>query len=191
MILPIVLYGQPVLRQRGQDLASDHPDVQALIDHMFETMYNANGVGLAAPQVGKSLRLFIIDGRPMQDMAQTPEEAALLADFVRVVINPRIVQETGDKWGFEEGCLSIPGIRETVQRHAHLQVQYLDRQLRPQEETLSGISARIFQHEYDHVEGVLFTDHLSPLKKQILRPKLTRMAKRGAEADYPVAPPSK
>ncbi|MBX3101620.1 MAG: peptide deformylase [Bacteroidetes bacterium] len=186
MILPIVLYGQPVLRQRGRDLAPQEAGVQELIDQMFDTMYNAHGVGLAAPQVGHSLRLFVIDGQGMQEMAATPEEAEFLKTYQRVIINPVLVAESGPKWGFEEGCLSIPGIRETVQRHPQIQVRYLNRQFEPVEETLSGIAARIFQHEYDHIEGVLFTDHLSPLKKQILRAKLTRMAKRGADADYPI-----
>ncbi|MCE3008139.1 MAG: peptide deformylase [Bacteroidetes bacterium] len=189
MILPITLYGQPVLRKQGRPVGADMPGLQQLIDNMFETMYHASGVGLAAPQIGQDLLLFVVDAAAMAESTEDTEEQTFLKTYRRVVINPELVHESGKPWGFQEGCLSIPGIRETVHRQPDIEVRYLDQNFQPQHEQLTGLAARVFQHEYDHIRGVLFTDHLSPLRKQLLRPKLSRMAKHGAEPGYPVVLP--
>ncbi|MGB3181553.1 MAG: peptide deformylase [Cyclobacteriaceae bacterium] len=181
MIYPIVLFGDPVLRKKGRNLEKDEIDVKQLAEDMFETMYQANGVGLAAPQIGKSLRMFVVDGDPMEE-----EETA---GFKKVFINPEIIEEDGDEWGFDEGCLSIPGVREEVFRSEKIRVRYLDENWEEHEDTLVGVAARIVQHEYDHVEGVLFTDHLAPLKKRLLKSKLTNISKGKVDADYRVRVP--
>ena len=172
MILPIVAYGDPVLRKVGKDIEKDYPNLDDLIINMEETMKNAQGVGLAAPQVGRSIRLFLIDAAPFSENEELDkEERDFLKDFKRTFINARIVEEEGDEWAFNEGCLSIPNINEDVYRNETITVKYVDETFEEKQEVLSGLAARIFQHEYDHIEGVLFTDHLSTLKKRLLKKK--------------------
>ncbi len=178
MILPIVAYGDPVLRKRGTDIEKDYPDLNKLVDSMFETMENANGVGLAAPQVGKSIRLFVVDASPFED--QDPE----LKDFVQVFINPEIIEETGEEWVFNEGCLSIPTVREDVLRKPNIVIRYYDENFEYYEEEFSGLAARIIQHEYDHIEGKLFTDRVSALKRTLLKGKLSDISKGKVDVDY-------
>lgn len=183
MIYPIVAYGDPVLRKRANDIEKGSLDVKALVADMFETMYAANGVGLAAPQVGKSMRLFVVDGEGMevdQDMT----------NFKKVFLNPEIVEEEGDEWGFEEGCLSIPHIREEVFRPEDLTIRYFDEEWNQYEETFTGVQARIIQHEYDHIEGVLFTDHLSAFKKRLLKGRLSNISKGDVKIDYKMTFPA-
>ncbi|MCB2378436.1 peptide deformylase [Hymenobacter sp. BT635] len=192
MIYPIVAFGDPVLKTRAKDIPADMPatELKQLVADMFDTMYHANGVGLAAPQIGKGVRLFVIDSAPMvardeDDEDEEEEEAdATEAPVKRAFINPVMVSETGEEWGFEEGCLSIPGVRETVYRHETIVIRYEDEQRVQHEDTFSGMTARVIQHEYDHLEGVLFTDHLSSFKKQLIKGKLTRISKGDVSADY-------
>jgi len=178
MKLPIIAYGDPVLRKKAIAIDLDYPDLNILIANMFETMYAAHGVGLAAPQVGLSVRLFVIDATPFA------EDDAALENFRKVFINAQIVEENGDKWSFNEGCLSIPDIREDVNRHQNVTVSYLDENMQPQQETFSGLAARVIQHEYDHIEGKLFTDKLSPLRKAMLRNRLDSISKGFVKVDY-------
>ena len=184
MIYPIIAYGHPVLRETTQPVSPDDPEIQQLIDDMFETMYAASGVGLAAPQIGKALRLFVIDGEPM-DPAEDQDEDSL-EGFKKVFINPQILEEDGDEWAFEEGCLSIPGIREPVNRQPQIRLRYQDRTFEEHEETFTGVRARIIQHEYDHIEGVLFTDYSKGLRKRMLKGKLTKISKGKVDAGYPM-----
>lgn len=178
MKLPIIAYGNPVLRQKAKDIDANYPELDTLIKDMFDTMYAASGVGIAAPQIGKSIRLFVIDASPYDD------EEASLKDFKKVFINPQILEESGDKWLSSEGCLSIPDIREDVSRHPDLTISYFDENWVQHEESYSGLAARIIQHEYDHIEGILFTDKLSPLKKALLKGKLDAISKGKVEVDY-------
>ena len=185
MIYPIVAYGDPVLRKKAQDIAADYPNLSALIDDMFETMYAASGIGLAAPQIGKSIRIFIVDATPFEDDEDLSEaDRTLLGQFKKVFINAEIVEERGEEWVFNEGCLSIPDIREDVFRKDEITIKYLDADFNENEEVFSGIAARIIQHEYDHIEGILFTDHLSALKKRMIKGKLTQISKGLVRADY-------
>ncbi|NNC95727.1 MAG: peptide deformylase [Chitinophagales bacterium] len=177
MILPIVSYGDPVLRSKTKEIPEDFPGLSDLIDSMWETMYKANGVGLAAPQISKSLRLFLVD-----TMSTYEDEEG--SGIKKAFINPEILSETGDKWGFEEGCLSIPKIREEVIRKEIVRIKYFDEHFKEFEETYDGMNARVIQHEYDHIEGILFTDHLKPLKKRLLRSKLDAISKGKIEIDY-------
>lgn len=181
MILPIVAYGDPVLKKRGEDIDKTYPQLNELIANMFETMYNAQGVGLAAPQIGKSIRMFIVDASPFAEGEDGKEE---LKDFKKVFINPVILDETGEEWAFEEGCLSIPDIREDVYRHPDLILEYYDENWNFQKETFNGLAARVIQHEYDHIEGILFTDHLSGLRKRLLNKRLTNITKGKIAVDY-------
>jgi peptide deformylase len=183
MILPIVAYGDPILKKVGAEIDRDYPELSKLIADMFETMYNAKGVGLAAPQVGKSIRLFIVDGKPFSEDAETEEEAAL-KHFKRIFINAKIFHEEGDPWKFNEGCLSIPKVREDVMRKPKLKIKYVDEHFKPKEEAFEGISARIIQHEYDHIEGKLFTDRISPLRRRLILGKLTDISKGKVDVDY-------
>ncbi len=179
MILPIVAYGDPILKKEAEEIDQDYPDLKELIENMFETMYNAKGVGLAAPQIGKSIRLFVVDGSPFADEDEDdgPDPRAVgIENFKKVFINPIIEEESGNKWAFQEGCLSIPKIRENVYRKEKLVVTYFDENWNFHEETFDGYAARIIQHEYDHIEGILFTDHLSPLKKKLLSKRLNNIA---------------
>ncbi|OON68245.1 peptide deformylase [Hymenobacter sp. CRA2] len=185
MIYPIVAYGDPVLKARAKDIPADFSadELQKLIADMYETMYYANGVGLAAPQVGKSVRLFVIDSSPMTDDDED-DDAPAETGIKRAFINPVMLKESGEEWPFEEGCLSIPGIRERVFRQPDIIIRYEDENRQVHEEGFSGMTARVIQHEYDHLEGVLFTDKISAFKKQIIKNKLTRIAKGDAKADY-------
>lgn len=194
MILPIVAYGDPVLKKEGEEIEKDFPDLKQLIDDMFETMYNASGVGLAAPQIGKSIRLFIVDGSPFAEDGDDDEEdpkAEGMENFKKVFINPIIEEETGEEWGFNEGCLSIPKIREEVFRKEKLVITYYDENWEFREETYEGYAARIIQHEYDHVDGILFTDHLSPLKRRLLAKRLQNISKGDIDVDYKMKFPAK
>lgn len=182
MIRPIIAYGDPVLRKKAVEIESDYPDLNLLLEDMFETMYNSQGVGLAAPQIGLSIRLFIIDAEPFVD--EDEEDVEGLRDFKRVIINPIIIEETGTEWKFEEGCLSIPGIREDVSRKPDIIVEYYNENFELVEEKLSGLAARVVQHEYDHIEGILFTDKINPLKKQLLKGKLNDITKGNIKVNY-------
>jgi peptide deformylase len=185
MILPIVAYGDPVLRKVGKEIDKEYPELDTLIANMKETMYNANGVGLAAPQVGKAIRLFMVDASPFaEDEDLDEEERAILADFKHVFINPEIIEEKGDEWAFNEGCLSIPDIREDVFRQEEINIEYFDEDFKKHTKTLNGLAARVFQHEYDHIEGILFTDKLSSLKKRLIKKKLENISKGKITAEY-------
>ena len=185
MILPIVAYGDPVLKRVAEEIDEDHKDLDKLIQNMFETMENANGVGLAAPQIGQSIRVFIVDARPFAEEEELEDdERAELQNFRKVFINPIIIEEKGNDWGFEEGCLSIPNIREEVFRQSDIEIEYYTENWELVTEKYSGIIARVIQHEYDHIEGVLFTDHISSLKKRLLKKKLTNISKGITKADY-------
>lgn len=189
MIFPIVAFGDPVLKTLAKRLPADFSatELELLVANMFETMYHAHGVGLAAPQVGKSLRLFVIDSEPMLDEDEDGNpiiEEPSAAPFKGAFINPELLSETGEPWPFEEGCLSIPGIRERVTRRPVIRLRYEDEQRQVHEKTFSGLTARVIQHEYDHLEGVLFTDYASGLRKQLLKGKLARISKGDVDADY-------
>jgi len=185
MILPVVAYGDPVLRKVAKEIGPDYPKLEELIANMKQTMYNANGVGIAAPQIGKSVRIFVIDATPFaEDEDLTELEREQLKDFNKVFINPKILSEEGDEWAFNEGCLSIPDIREDVFRQEEVTFEYLDEKFEKHTNTLNGVAARVFQHEYDHLEGILFTDKLSSLKKRILKKKLEKISLGKIEADY-------
>jgi peptide deformylase len=187
MILPIVAYGDPILKRVADEIDEDYDGLNELIDNMFETMYNAQGVGLAAPQIGKSIRLFVVDGSPFAEREEGEEEdpkAVGMENFKQVFINPIIEEEDGELWGFNEGCLSIPKIREEVQRKSKVRITYYDRDWNFRDEIYEGYSARIIQHEYDHVEGILFTDKISPLKRKLLNKKLTNISKGIVDVDY-------
>lgn len=185
MILPIRAYGDPVLKKVAKDIEPGHSGLEQLIADMFETMYEANGVGLAAPQIGQSLRLFVVDASPFaEDENGQPTEEAHLKDFKKVFINPYIVEEEGEEWGFEEGCLSIPGIREEVYRAERIVLQYQDEHFKEYEEEFSGFAARVIQHEHDHLDGVLFTDHLAPLRQRLLQGRLRDIGRGKCDARY-------
>lgn len=185
MILPVIAYGDPVLRKVAKEISKDHPKLDDIIANMWETQYNASGVGIAAPQVGLSIRLFVIDASPFSDDDDlTEEEQAVLSDFKKVFINPTIIEESGEEWAFNEGCLSIPDVREDVFRKEKVVIEYLDENWKKQTETLTGLAARVVQHEYDHIEGVLFTDKLSTLKKRLIKGKLANITKGKVSVDY-------
>jgi len=183
MIYPIVMYGDPVLRQKAKEIEQG-TDLKQLIEDMFETMHNANGIGLAAPQIGKSIRLFVVDGTIMDD------EPAM-ADFKKVFINPVIVEENGLPWEYEEGCLSIPNIREKISRLENLRVRYYDQDWNLLEEEYGGLKARVIQHEYDHIEGKMFVDYLTPLRKRLLKGKLADISKGKVDTEYRIMAPLK
>ncbi len=178
MIYPIVAYGDPVLRKKAVAIDKTYPKLESIIENMFATMYHSQGVGLAAPQVGLSIRLFVIDANPFKE---DDEDAK---GFKKVFINADVINESGDPWKFNEGCLSIPGIREDIHRKSSLFLRYMDENFKTYEEEFLGMRARIIQHEYDHTEGVLFTDHLTPLKKRLLKGRLTDISKGIVDADY-------
>ena len=185
MILPIVAYGDPVLRKVGVEIDDNYPELEKLISNMKETMYNASGVGLAAPQIGKSIRLFLIDASPFADDDDLSEEDRdVLKNFNKVFINAKIIKEEGKEWVFNEGCLSIPDVREDVYRQEKITIKYTDENFKEHTEVLDGLAARVFQHEYDHIEGILFTDKLSTLKKRIIKKKLENISKGKIKADY-------
>jgi peptide deformylase len=187
MILPIVAYGDPVLKKEAVEIDQDFPNLNQLIEDMFETMYEASGVGLAAPQIGQSIRLFVVDGSPFaeDDDEEEPDPKSVGMDgFKKVFINPIIEEEEGKEWGFTEGCLSIPKIREEVMRKERVRLTYFDENWQLQDEWFDGYKARIIQHEYDHIEGVLFTDHLSVLKKRLLTKRLSNISHGIINVDY-------
>ncbi len=183
MVLPISTYGSSVLRKEAEEIDANYPNLKELIENMFETMVKADGLGLAAPQVNLSIRLFVVDSSPMKD------EDPTLEGFRKVFINPVIVSEEGDTWGFSEGCLSIPEVRETVYRKPIIEIEYFDENFEKKSEKYDGYKARIIQHEYDHLDGVLFTDKISPLKKRLLRNRLTALMKGKFNVGYKVRTP--
>ena len=185
MILPIIAYGDPVLKQKAKDITQEYPKLKELIVNMYETMYGAYGVGLAAPQIGLPIRMFIVDASPFADDGVLEEEERnYLKDFKHTFINPVIIEESGDEWAFNEGCLSIPDVREDVFRQPNIKVEYLDEDFNKQTLELDGLAARVFQHEYDHIEGILFTDKLSGLKKRLIKSKLLNISKGKINVDY-------
>ncbi|MGO3109323.1 MAG: peptide deformylase [Sphingobacterium sp.] len=191
MKLPIIAYGDPVLRKKTEEIDADYPNLKQLIDDMFDTMYAARGVGLAAPQIGLPIRLFVIDASPFAEDDEYSEGNASLNEFKKVLINPIIVEETGEKWAFSEGCLSIPDINEDVMRPRNVVINYLDENFEEVEVELSGLAARIVQHEYDHIEGKLFVDKLGPLKKAMLKGKLDAISKGMVQVDYKMKFPTR
>ncbi|MXN93281.1 peptide deformylase [Flavobacterium sp. Sd200] len=185
MILPIVGYGDPVLRKKAVDVTAEHPSLKQIVADMYETMYKAYGVGLAAPQVGLSIRVFVIDTRPFsEDEDLSKEEQEQLAGFKKTFINATILKEEGDEWCFNEGCLSIPEVREDVYRHEKITIEYYDEDFNKHTEVYDGLIARVIQHEYDHIEGVLFTDKISSLKKRLIQKKLQNIMEGKTRPDY-------
>jgi peptide deformylase len=185
MILPILGYGDPVLRKVGEAITPQYPDLKETIASMYETMYNAYGVGLAAPQVGLAIRVFVIDTAPFsEDEDLSKEEQWQLKNFKRTFINTKIIKEEGELWGFNEGCLSIPEVREDVYRNETITIEYCDEDFNTKTEVFDGLIARVIQHEYDHIEGVLFTDKISTLKKQLIKKKLQNIMEGKTRPDY-------
>lgn len=190
MVLPIVVYGDPVLRKKCVDIDKDYPNLGQFIKDMYETMYEANGVGLAAPQVNKAIRLFVVDASPFAEVDEdeepefTAEEMKQLNGFKKTFINAQILEEVGEEWKFNEGCLSIPKIREDVFRKPTLTIEYYDENFKKHKETYDGVIARVIQHEYDHIEGILFTDKINPFKRKLIGGKLTDISKGKFRADY-------
>ncbi len=183
MIFPIYAYGQPVLRKKATEIDAQYPELDKLIDSMFDTMYDSNGIGLAAPQIGLSIRLFIVDGSEIDDINPP--------GFKEVFINPTIEDEFGTEWDFEEGCLSIPDVRAHVKRKGELRIRYYDLNWNEQVKTFNGMAARIIQHEYDHIEGILFTDRIGPLKRNLLKRRLESISKGRVNVDYKMKFPKK
>ncbi|SEF44841.1 peptide deformylase [Halpernia humi] len=184
MILPIRAFGDPVLRKKGKDISQDYPGLKDLVSNMFETMDEANGIGLAAPQVGLDLRLFVVDLSPLAEDEDYADIATELKNFKKVFINATILEETGEVWKFNEGCLSIPEVREDVARHETITIEYYDENFNKHTDTFSDMRARVIQHEYDHIEGILFTDHLSSLKKKMVKGKLTKISHGEVNVNY-------
>jgi peptide deformylase len=178
MTYPIVIYGHPMLRKIAAEINKDYPGLDQLIEDLFETMYHSEGMGLAAPQIGKSIRIFVIDGTPVA------EDEPSLAGFKKAFVNANISERCGDMQPMNEGCLSIPGLREEVMRESHIRISYYDENWQYHDDVFDGYKARIIQHEYDHLEGILFTDKVSPLKRRLLKGKLTAISKGQFEADY-------
>jgi len=182
MVFPIVVYGDPILRKKALDVEKG-TDLKPFINDMFETMYAANGIGLAAPQIGKGIRVFVADGTSLTD------EEEDMTGFKKVFVNPVILKAEGEPWPFEEGCLSIPNIREKVLRPETVTIKYFDEDWNQKQETYDGVKARIIQHEYDHIEGKLFIDYLSPLKKKMLKGKLNDISKGEVDTEYRILAP--
>lgn len=182
MVYPIVVYGDPILRKKAEDVAQG-TDLKALIADMYETMYAASGIGLAAPQIGKGIRVFVVDGTSLE------EEEQDMSGFKKAFINPELISADGQPWAFEEGCLSIPTIRENVLRPETIRIRYYDEDWNLKDETYDRVKARIIQHEYDHIEGKLFIDYLSPLKKRMLKGKLADISKGEVETEYRITAP--
>ena len=191
MILPIVAYGDPVLKKKAKPIDKDYPKLEELISNMWDTMYNAYGVGLAAPQVGVPIRLFVIDAAPFaEDDDLTAEEKEYLKGFKRVFINAKVIEETGDEWAFSEGCLSIPDVREDIFRKPEVTIEYQDQNFETKKETFTGLAARVVQHEYDHTEGILFTEKISSLKKRLINGRLKKISSGKIRVDYKMRFPS-
>lgn len=185
MIIPIYGYGESVLRQVATEITPDHPNLKEIITNMYDTMYNAYGVGLAAPQVGLAIRLFVIDTEPFSDSDDlSKEEQAQLKNFKKTFINAKMLKEDGDEWGFNEGCLSIPDVREDVVRNERITIEYCEEDFVIKTEVFDGLIARVIQHEYDHIQGVLFTDKISMLKKTLIKKKLQNIMDGKAFPDY-------
>ena len=185
MILPILAYGDPILRKKGKKITKDFPELEEFIDNMFETMYSAFGIGLAAPQLGLSICLFIVDASSFEDDDEiSEEERKFLGTFKQVFINPKMLDESGDEWSFNEGCLSIPEIREDVFRKKNIKIEFYDEKFNKHVKEFNGIVARIIQHEYDHINGILFTDKLSVLKKRLIKGKLENISRGKIEVEY-------
>lgn len=186
MILPIVAYGSPILREVAQDITPDYPDLQQLIVNMWETMYASNGVGLAAPQINRSIRIFVVDSIQIIEGLDEDEKDDYPGDegIKETFINARIISTEGDEWPYNEGCLSIPKVREDVLRPQTVTIAYVNENFEPQHKTFSGITARVILHEYDHIEGKLFIDYLSPLKRKLLKGKLLDISKGKIRMDY-------
>ena len=185
MILPIVAYGDPILKKRATEITSDYKDLKTLIANMSETMYGAYGVGLAAPQIGLSVRIFLVDTAPFaEDESYSEAERKGLKSFKKTFINPEILEESGEEWAFNEGCLSIPNVREDVLRKSEIKIRYQDKNFETHTQEFNGLIARVIQHEYDHIEGVLFTDKVSSLKKRLLKSKLSSISKGKINVDY-------
>ena len=191
MILPIVAYGHPVLRKVAEDISPDYPELDKLIEDMWETMYASNGVGLAAPQINKSIRVFVVDSAQIfanMDDEEKREEAYPDAPGVKqVFINAHIVEEIGDDWAYNEGCLSIPKVREDIYRAEEVTLEYMDQHFKKHVKTFNGVTGRIILHEYDHIDGKLFIDHISPLKRKLLKRKLDDIVKGNVRVDYKMA----
>ena len=185
MILPIVAYGTPVLRKKAKEIDKDYPKLKDILENMYETMYAASGVGLAAPQIGLSVRIFLVDTSPFEDdEGFEEEELEFLKDFKQTFINAKILEEEGDEWAFNEGCLSIPEVTEDVFRKPNLRIEYYDEDFKKHTKSFSGLAARVIQHEYDHIEGILFTDKLSSFKKRLLKGKLSNISKGKIKVKY-------
>ncbi len=185
MILPIVAYGDPILKKVAEEVPENFENLKGLVADMFETMYNANGVGLAAPQIGKSIRIFVIDPSPFADDEElSKEEKEELKKGKKAFINPQVVKRNGEDWAFSEGCLSIPGITEDIFRPEEITLTYRDEDFNPHTETFTGLMARVIQHEYDHIEGILFTDKISSLKKRLIKNKLNNIVIGKVSVDY-------
>lgn len=182
MILPIYAYGQPVLKKLAAPIDQDYPDLDTLISNMWETMYLADGVGIAAPQVGYSIRLFVIDTTDVK--RESGKEDATDIGFKQVFINAEMLDEQGKPWAYEEGCLSIPNIRGDVDRPPTIRIRFQDEHFQEHEATFSGINARVIQHEYDHIQGILFTEHLKPLKKRLIQRKMEDIRTGRIKTDY-------
>lgn len=185
MILPIIAYGDPVLRKMGVDIDKEYPNLNELIENMKETMINARGVGLAAPQIGKAIRLFIVDTSPFgEDDDLSDKEREYLGSFKKIFINAKMLKEEGDEWAFNEGCLSIPQITEDVFRKEKITLEYFDENFEKHVEVIDGLVARVIQHEYDHIEGVLFIDKIASLTKRLIKKKLENISKGLISTDY-------
>ncbi len=184
MILPIRAFGDAVLRKHSEPIDKDYPDLKGLIANMWETLKSANGIGLAAPQIGLDIRLFIVDVSPLAEDEDYADIAEELKDFRKVFINAQILEESGPEWKFNEGCLSIPDVREDVKRHETVKIEYYDENFQKHTESFSDMRARVIQHEYDHIEGILFTDHLSALKKKMVKGKLAKISKGEVSVNY-------
>jgi len=185
MIFPIVAFGDPVLKKHCKELTEDYSNLDELISNMYETMYGAFGVGLAAPQIDLPIRLFLVDTSPFaEDENLSEEERATIKDFKQIFINAKIIKEEGDEWPFNEGCLSIPDVREDVFRKPEITIEYLDENFEKHTDVFNGLIARVIQHEYDHIEGILFTDKLSSLKKRLIKGKLSNISKGKINVDY-------
>jgi len=193
MILPIVAYGHPILRKMCIDIEPDYPDLYRLIEDMWETMYASNGVGLAAPQINKGIRLFVVDSRQIiQGMSEEEKKEYPGDDGIKeVFINARLVETQGEEWPYNEGCLSIPKIREDIFRPQKIGIEYYDENFTPKKRIYTGITARVIQHEYDHIEGKLFIDYLPLLKKKLLKGKLADISKGKVSVDYRMVFPQK
>jgi len=178
MTFPIYVYGTPILREIAKDIDKTYPELDKFIENMFETMYNSDGLGLAAPQVGKSIRLIVIDGSPLAK--EHPE----MKDFKKVFINAHVIERKGEKVALGEGCLSLPGLHEEVERESEVKIEYYDENWEFHSDNFTGYKARVILHEYDHLDGILFTDRLSPLRRRLIKGKLTDISKGKFEADY-------